>query len=280
MELYNDSEVETPEICIVTVTQDEHNQVIWEKGPSEVIDSYNIYRETTETNIFEIIGSATYADSSIFVDVTSNPEQRPYKYKLSAVSSTGSETILSNYHRTIHLTVNQGPTGWNLIWSPYEGFPFNTYYIYRGVSQDSLTLLDSISGSFTSYTDINPPWGQLYYAIEVINEAGCNPTRNGAYDRSRSNVQSNGINGIYDNSEQSIKIYPNPALDVLNVEFTQLKKKLNAEMFIYDIHGSTIISQYLKAKKTSINIKNLKPGIYIIRLKSGSILITKRIVIM
>ena len=78
-----------------------------------------------------------------------------------------------------------------------------------------MTLLDSISASFTSYTDINPPWGPLFYAIEIVNEAGCNPTRDGGYNRSRSNVQYNGIVGIIDNTESGLKIYPNPANYVL-----------------------------------------------------------------
>jgi hypothetical protein len=279
LELYNENQITTPEICIVSVTPDEHNQVIWEKEPSDIIQSYNIYRETTQTNVYEVIGSVNYEDSSIFVDMTSNPNQRPYKYKLSAVSNTGTETALSNYHKTIHLTINQGPTGWNLIWSPYEGFPFTTYYIYRGTTSTELTLLDSISGSFTSYTDINPPWGPLYYTIEVVNEEGCNPTREDGYSRSRSNVQYNGIVGIGDNAEPGIKIYPNPAHDVLNIYFDGEERALDAEVIISDIHGKIALSQRLQTDKTSMGIANLKPGVYIIRVKYGQSVVINKLMV-
>ena len=76
---------------------------------TDQIDYYNIYRETSQANIFEVIGAVAYEDSSVFVDLISNPMQRPYKYKLSAVSISDMETNLSNYHRTIHLTINEGP---------------------------------------------------------------------------------------------------------------------------------------------------------------------------
>jgi uncharacterized protein (TIGR02145 family) len=279
LELYNENQITTPEICIVSVTPDEHNQIIWEKASSGPIETYNIYRETTQTNVYEVIGSVAYADSSIFVDITSNPNQRPYKYKLSAVSNSGTETVLSNYHRTIHLTINQGPNGWNLIWSPYEGILFNTYYIYRGTTQNSLTLLDSISGSFTSYTDINPPWGPLYYAVEIVNDEGCNPSRSGGYDRSRSNVQYNGVVGIEDNFDAGIKIYPNPTHDVLNISFDGNKGDLNADITISDIQGKIVISQRLQEEQTRINIGNLEPGIFIIRVTYNQSIVTKKLIV-
>jgi PKD repeat protein len=267
----------TPEICIVSVTPDEHNQVIWEKQPLVPIDSYNIYRETTQSNVYEVIGSVAYSDSSIFVDLNSNPQQRPFKYKLSAVTYMGTETPLSNYHRTIHLTINEGPTGWNLIWSPYEGIPFSTYYIYRGTTGDNLVLLDSLSGSFTTYTDINPPLGPLYYAIEIVSEAGCNPGRDGEYDRSRSNVQYNGVVGLEENNETGISIYPNPARDILNIHLEE--NNVDALIVIYDAQGKKIVSKRIHRENTAIDLEDLDPGIYIIRLEYDQKLLTRKLVV-
>jgi hypothetical protein len=254
-----------PEICIVSTTPNNHNQVIWEKQPSGQIASYNIYRETAQVNVYDIIGSVPDADSSIFVDVTSNPQQMAYKYKLSAVSAQNIETTLSNYHRTIHLTINAGPIGWNLLWSPYEGFLYGTYYIYRGSDPAYLTLLDSISASNTSYTDIDPPLGPLYYAIEIINAEGCFPSRDGGFDRSRSNIQYNGVVGLEYNSIPDIRIYPNPAKNVLNIEFEE--KDLYAEIIICNLQGKAMISKYIRQEKTTIDLGDLNPGVYIIRLK-------------
>jgi PKD repeat protein len=279
LEFFLENQISTPEICIVSVTPDEHNKIIWEKQTTTDIESYNVYRETTQANVFEQIGNVPFQDSSVFVDMTSNPLQRPYKYKASAFSTSGTETPLSNYHKTIHLTINQGPSGWNLIWSSYEGLLFNTYYIYRGTAPDELVLFDSISGSFNSYTDINPPAGSLFYAIEIINEEGCFPTKDGGYSRSRSNVQFNGVVEIEDYSETGIKIYPNPANEILNIEIANNNEVFGTEMSILDIHGKKIISHSLSTAKSSINIKDFKPGVYILKVDYQQKILTKKLMV-
>ena len=269
--------VAPPEICIVSVTPEDHNQVIWEKQASVQIDSYSIYRETTQTEVYEVIGSVDYADLSIFADLTSNPQQRPFKYKLSAVTISGTETPLSNHHKTIHLSINQGPAGWNLIWSPYEGITFSTYYIYRGNEPGALVLLDSISGSFTSYTDINPPVGPLYYAIEILNEAGCFPTRDDSHNRSRSNVQYNGVVGFEDYSETSISIFPNPACEVLNIQLAG--NNTDALLSIFDAQGMRKATRQIQQKNTAIPIDDLIPGVYMIRLEYGQNVLIRKLVV-
>lgn len=268
-----------PEICIVTVSPEKRNQVIWEKQESNEIDSYKVYRESTQENIYEYIGSIAYGDPGILTDTTSIPQQRPYKYKLSALLFSGEETALSNYHKTIHLSINEGPDGWNLIWSPYEGFAFTTYYIYRGFYADSLILLDSISASFTSYTDIDPPTGTLYYAIEIAREGGCDPSKGEGYDRSRSNTISNGEVGLDDNPESAIRIYPNPAHDYLHILSNGSSKILNAEVTICDIFGKALISQQIDSEKTTVSIEKLKPGICIIQVRYRETLVTRKLII-
>jgi PKD repeat protein len=267
------------EICIVSVTPEEHNQVIWEKQESGEIDSFYVYRESTQENIYEVIGSVAYGDSSVYTDESSNPQQRPYKYKLSARLISGEETALSNHHKTVHLTINEGPSGWNLIWSPYEGFLFNTYYIYRGFYADSLTLIDSISASFTSYTDINPPLGPLYYAIEIVREGGCDPGKSDGYDRSRSNTIFNGELGLDDNSETGIGIYPNPAHDILYITLNEGGHNANSEAKIYDVQGMPVLYQALVNEKSSISIINLKPGVYIVRVSNDHNLLIRKLVV-
>ena len=270
-------QVVTPEICIVSVTQDNHNQLVWEKQITDQIAFYKIYRETSQTDVYEVIGFVDYADLGIFVDVNSNPQQRAYKYKLSAVSVTENETLLSAYHKTIHLNISEWPAGWNLIWNPYEGFAYSTYYIYRGNSQNELVLLDSISGSFTSYSDIDPPAGPLYYAIEIINEEGCSPVRDDNFDRSRSNIQYNGLVGVEDVSVQGISIYPNPASDFLDIQIDVSNP--DASISIYNIQGKAMISQSLLGVNTKIDISVLNPGVYIMRIKLNQDLLIRKLVV-
>ncbi|MCU0369848.1 MAG: T9SS type A sorting domain-containing protein [Bacteroidales bacterium] len=273
----NEPIVSAPEICIVSVTPDDHNQVIWEKQPSGQIASYNIYRETAQINEYAWIGSVAYEEQGVFTDMTSNPQQQPYKYKLSAVTTSGTETSLSNYHKTIHLTINEGPSAWNLIWSPYEGFIFGTYYIYRGSEPDSLELLDSISASFSSYTDLNPPLGPLYYAIEVINEEGCFPARDTDYSRSRSNIRDNGTVGMEDNPEPEFAIYPNPAGNKLYIQSEG--NTGDALLVIYDMQGRVMASKSVQQGNNEISIDELSPGVYMIRLEYAQTVLIKKLMV-
>jgi PKD repeat protein len=266
------------DICLVSVTPEIHNQVIWEKQESDQIASFNVYREITPEN-YEFIGYVAYSDSSIFTDESAFPKQMPYKYKMSAMLISDEETVLSSYHKTIHLNITESPDGWHLVWSPYEGFPYSTYYIYRGFYPDSLTLFDSISANYTSYTDINPPLEPLYYAIEIAREGGCNPGKSDGFDRSRSNTMFTTEVGMDENPESGIKVYPNPAHEYLYILLNGSMKNLNAEVIVCDIYGKALISQQIESEKTMVNIDSFEPGIYIIRVRYHETLVTKKLIV-
>jgi hypothetical protein len=72
-------------------------------------------------------------------------------------------------------------------------------------------------------------------------------------------------------SMAAIKVYPNPATDVIKVISEQ-----KSEVTIYNILGSVELSKLVDANGT-INIQNLKDGVYIIHVKSGSEVKTVRL---
>jgi parallel beta-helix repeat protein len=189
---YNDEE-----ICLVTVDEyTSKNLVAWERTSGQNISYYNVYRETTASGIYEKLGSVPFDSISVFVDYYSNPKQRAYRYRITAVDSCGNESDPSRHHKTIHLSVNQGVNDQNnLIWSHYEGFPFQTYKIYRGTHPDSMTLLDSIQSNLNSYTDITPPKGATFYQVIVVKNDTCYPTvvravtTSGPFSQSMSNIK-------------------------------------------------------------------------------------------
>jgi PKD repeat protein len=194
----NNSFLNPPEICIVGVDSNNNNRLVWERQSNALIDSFYIYREGFMANSYNKIGAIPFTQTSLFVDVNSNPAVQSYRYKIAAVDTCGGVTLLSNYHKTIHLTINAGLNGsWNLIWDGYQGFNFSTYRIYRGTSTANMVLLTQLPSSSTSYTDLNPPSGTVYYQIEVIKSSGCYPDTvvskaNTNYNTSRSNTANNG----------------------------------------------------------------------------------------
>ncbi|HAM99074.1 MAG TPA: hypothetical protein DCQ26_10745 [Marinilabiliales bacterium] len=183
---------ETPQICMVTVdTATNYNEIIWEEPTTTGIDYYNIYRESTQSGVYQLIGTRNYEDESLFVDENSNAQQRSYRYKISAVNTCGVESELSNHHKTMHLTINLGLNGnINLIWDHYEGFAISTYYIYRFTSVSGWVKYDSISSNLTSFTDFDAPTEQLHYFIEIVHLDGCSATKATNRNSARSNVGS------------------------------------------------------------------------------------------
>lgn len=188
---------EGEEICLVSGDPVSlKNLVAWERTKGKRTAYYNVYRESTSSGFYDLIGVRPFDSVSVFVDVGSKPRQRAYRYTISAVDSCGNESELSYPHKTIHLTVNQGVGNTNnLIWSHYEGFSFGTYRIYRGTHPDSLLLIDSIQSSLNSYTDLSPPSGLLYYQVGVVMPDTCSPTilrgqtSKGPFSQSYSNMK-------------------------------------------------------------------------------------------
>lgn len=161
------------EICMITVDSlTGRNIVLWEKNPDTNIVTYNIYRESTLVGNFELIGNVPHGSPGSFMDMTANPLQRSFSYTLSKTDVCGNMTG-GNIHTTMHLSINTGINSYNLLWSPYTGFFYETYYIYRRHFPDGFQVIDSVPASIQSYSDLNPPAGMLDYMVGIRKEGGC-----------------------------------------------------------------------------------------------------------
>ena len=185
-------------ICLVTVDDSiGHNLVVFEKHIQGPIERYNIYSETNVTGVYDSIGFIPADSAGVFVDVGSNPVVKAYSYKISSVDSCGNETLLSAHHKTMHLSINQGAgASWNLIWNFYEGIPVQTYRIWRADTSLNWVNVGSVAGSNNSWTDLNPPPGDVYYQVEIVSPYICRPYNyktNTNYNYSRSNRANSGL---------------------------------------------------------------------------------------
>lgn len=241
-----------PDICIVTVdSATGYNLVVWEKPANSAIESYNIYKETTTSNVYNVIGNVAYNNLSIFSDTNSSPKVKAARYKISSIDSCGFESSLSDSHKTMHLTVNLSPdSSVNLIWDHYEGFSFGTYRIWRGTSAINMMTLDSIQSNLVSYTDSTPPQSDsLYYQIEVMHPAGCEATlKSKNYKSAKSNpsvikapnntIDTTGIK-LMRNIIQNFEIFPNPYMTQTQIKY-ELVTNTYVSLNIYNILGEKI----------------------------------------
>jgi hypothetical protein len=272
-----------PDICMVSVdTSDNFNLVIWEKQATTGIDKYYIYRETSVSGIYNLIGTQNYSDLSTFIDSTSNSLQQPYRYKLAIYDFCGLTSDQSNYHQTIHLTINAGMSGeWNLIWNDYEGFSLSTYNIYRGTSSANMTLLNSVSSTVNSYTDLTPPAGTVYYLVEAVKQTPCSPSvkSKSTINSTISNIANTDVVGINEFSEEgNILIYPNPVSGIFTILFSDnMNEPVSVE--VLNSIGQLVYSDIMNTNPKNIDVSELSKGIYSLKLTTAEKSYFKKIVI-
>ena len=278
-------------ICMVTVDSTNKNVVVWEKPVLiQPIDSFRIYREIS--SVYNHVGSVPFSALSIFTDMTSgvNPNIAAYKYKISVKDTCGNETVLSSFHKTIHVSMSPAvPCGYNLIWNDYLGFPITQYLIYRDSAKTGWKVIDSLSFGNTSWTD-----GTCYavsdtvaYLIEALNPAGCspsikNPQPMSGYSSARSNTQQNYANtSVFELSDVSyLHIYPNPTSGI----FVIANEAKQSHIEIYNVLGEQIQKlaignrQLATNSQTTIDLSDQPSGVYFVKMKTADGVAAKKII--
>ena len=294
--IINASLLTTPEICIVGVDSATNtNFVVWERQANPLIDSFRVYRESSVAGVYNLIGATGFNDPGYFLDPNSNPLQQAYRYQITAIDTCGMETPPSNYHKTIHLSINAGLNGsWNLIWSHYVGFNFGSYRIYRGYDSTAMQPLTQIQSTLNSFTDLNPPPGKVFYQIEVVSPHPCYP--DSVYSKAKTNYNTSRSNNVnttmaspYDGFVQSkdnnlsMLIMPNPNKGLFTLEINNNgRSSSDYNLEVFDAMGNRIYSEDLNGQlniRKTMHLETLSKGLYIIRLKSDDNILTSRIVI-
>ena len=83
-----------------------------------------------------------------------------------------------------------------------------------------------------------------------------------------------GINDVNDNSK--IKIFPNPAKDVVTIETSDVLKEVAIE--ICDMNGRVLMNKQIKDKDTHINISNLPNGMYFVKLLMDTGIVVRKLI--
>ena len=276
------------EICMVSVDENNHNEVVW-KELDEVV-SYNIYREGMQSGQYDLMANINYSNPNRWTDTASNAKTRSYRYKISAIDTCGNESELSNAHRTMHLTINAGQNNsWNLIWTAYEGTGYSTYNIYRtaGNKHAPLTLISTIPAGNTSYSDFAAPSGSyLYYVVEIVLDNPCVLTK--SLSSIRSNIATNEQDevGIVETRHAtSLRVYPNPTTGQLHITMGHAPLWEDAVIEIYSVVGQVVLSaETLRSLMTltsletdgiTIDVTSLANGIYFLKIGEKTVKFVK-----
>ncbi len=221
----------TPNLCMVSV-QNGRNVLGWPKDLE--VQRYNIYREANTAGVYAMIASIPYDSVSIWIDTTSRPTTRSYRYKMTATDIYGYESDFGTVHKTMHLTISQGiGTSWNLVWTEYEGADYTTYVIYRGTNAYNIEQIDIMpSGGNTTYTDEDAPTGDVYYQVGIILANPCNPSKSS--NIVLSNIATNGSGvGVSDVIPDNVEIFSvDGRIIVQGAE--------GNDVYVYDVNGRVI----------------------------------------
>ncbi len=286
---------ESPEIqaiCMVTVDPlSQKNAIVWEKPASAGnVVSYNIYKESSQSGLYFLIGNQPYDSLSTFIDITADPSIRSWRYKLTAVDGCGNESEYSPIHKTIHLTNNMGISGEvNLIWDYYSGMNYSSVNLWRYSSVDGWVLIQTMPSNLTSYTDATPPSGatSLAYFIEGIPDNPCTATRAVNHNTTRSNrtsAISGPINGIHETAKESfMSLYPNPTAGNVTLYFNLGEYVKAADVKVYAQNGSVVyqstVTDVFETGSIELPLEQLAGGLYHVFLSHGTTVMNKRLVI-
>lgn len=76
------------------------------------------------------------------------------------------------------------------------------------------------------------------------------------------------LSGI--DEEQGVRVYPNPATDKINIEFSGSRTDDPVEVRLYNLNGSLIKTKRNKTLLMDMDVGDLKNGIYVLVLKRGT----------
>lgn len=270
--------------CVVTVSPDYKNLLVWERTRDVGTVSYNIYKEIPfeDTVKFDLIGNIPAGQLSVFEDYLSNPKKKSAKYKIASVDTCGNESGPSFYHKTMHLQLSFGmdSTEVNLAWENYEGFWFPYYIIYRGTDPENLYPVDSVlwDDNNLTWTDY-PVLEHTYYRVGVQLPFLCEPAGDqgkkadsGPYSHSMSQIEDNRFQtSIKDQGIKEIQSYPNPFSQWTQINFEN-PKRVPYQLKVTDMSGKMVrtISD-ITDNKVILLRENLPQGFYMFELNGDQV---------
>ena len=92
------------------------------------------------------------------------------------------------------------------------------------------------------------------------------------------NITVNNTLSFNNSLHSNFKIIPNPFNEKITITFDSFNINDAYEISIFDLSGKRIFSNYLTENNYDLNLKEIRSGIYILKLKSNKKIVTKRII--
>jgi len=208
---------------------------------SSIADVYALNSSTDDKNTIYL----GYGPSSLTINATANGGTAPYTYAWSTGATTASISVSAEGTYTVTITDAKGCQTTSSI-------VINVLDVRCGNNNDKVMVCHNgnvicvASSSVEAHLSHGDKLGSCSSGISVI--------------PAKLDLESPAV--------YSVKLYPNPVSDVLNIKVTEVEA--GARVKVYDMAGMEVISQSLTETPQAVNVSNLKPGIYVITIINGT----------
>ncbi len=282
-------------ICMVTVDSlSDYNIIIWDKSLLTIVDTVIVYREIS-TNNYQPIARISFSEPGFFIDTTrtlyfpntGNPNEGTYRYKIGLVDTCGGYTTLSPYHNTIYVMNISGVFGWTQLYTiENQPNPVTSYILERDdYSNGNWHAVTSVAGTQQTVSD---PLFALFESVgswRVKTEWSINcsfGSKYVTYDYSLSNVFTNNPTAASILNTDKITIFPNPATNLVYIHCEE-----NATIEIINMQGQIVATKIISDNSSSgsssgsgnsIDVSELRNGVYTLRVKTEHGVTTKKLI--
>jgi hypothetical protein len=205
---------------------------------------------------------STYCDYPISVD--NGP----------ALDSLGNLFRYSNSDQWTTLLEINPEFNWNLNIKAYferDGIQYESYYkVFRSIDGSEPEMIaETMENEFTD--PVSTDTGLYCYKVKALYYNGCESEFS-----PESCVLLTEIPIIEEEENGTVKIYPNPASEVLFIESAEEKIE---SIIIFDNRGEEVTRRQGDREKAVIPVDGLAPGIYLVRVETGSGVVGRKVVV-
>ncbi|HLO92324.1 MAG TPA: C10 family peptidase [Lentimicrobium sp.] len=173
--------------------------------------------------------------------------------------------------------------GSNCVWKLYRRWEDEIFLKFSQINteanRDSIsiydltgnTLLATYSGSYMTLPDTLKVQGSGILIVFKTDSA----FRKGGW---KANYQFFPATGTKENLQTKYKIFPNPARDYCMIETNSIQAD-DIELILYDTQGKALLLQTLRKPINYLNLSTLKPGIYLICLKTENEVMLRKLIV-
>jgi len=195
-----------------------------------------------------------------------------------SISEEVSSTIIDTVSPEVDITISSNDASFIVIFTfsePVVGFTVEDL-IFREIGGAAIEGgISDFSGSGTTYSVTFEPSTVNDFEIVIEENVATDAAGNSnqAAEERESVLSIDNIDTV-----EEVTIFPNPAQDVLNIEWEEYDPSTNKELIIFNQSGQLVYHKQL-ISYDNISINNLKSGLYLLQIVSDVQIITRRFVI-